>query len=185
MISPGSCRGAQTLCESSAARRPERPLGCGLSRKQRRKSLLRIASREIRRPGSLRSLSQRPASSQGLPEARLSSCYLSSFSPFPREHSAVHLTQRFRGEAYRSAIFACVSRDLMSSSVPIDSLTAPASASLQVANARSSGHFIKYGQAPHRATEARIVQQDRWNVITAQKRVACALACHCRSPQFL
>src|SRR4029077_81019 len=139
----------------------------------------------MRRPDSLRSLSLRLASSQGLPETRLSSSYLSSLSPFPRKHSAVRRTQRFRGEAYCSAILACVSRDLMSSSVPIDSLTAPASASLQVANARSSGHFIEYGQAPYRADEARIVQQDRRDVIAAQKRAACTLSCHCRSPQFL
>jgi hypothetical protein len=66
----------------------------------------------------------------------------------------------------------------MSSSVTIDGLTAPASACLQVANARSSCHFIEYGQPPHRADEARIVQQDRRDVITAQKRAACALCCH-------
>src|SRR5580692_1248144 len=72
----------------------------------------------------------------------------------------------------------------MSSSITIDGLTAPASASLQVANARSSCHFIEYGQAPHRANEARIVQQDRRDVITAQKRAAYALCCHGSPPWY-
>src|SRR5260370_9723826 len=112
-------------CESFAAPRPERPLDCGLSGTRARRSLLHVASPEIRRPDSLHSLSLRLGSSQILHETRLSSIHFSSFVPsdanIPRSISRASR----RLEAYGFAIFPGVSRNLVSSSVTIDAFTAP------------------------------------------------------------
>jgi len=66
----------------------------------------------------------------------------------------------------------------MSSSVTIDGLTAPAAASLEVANACGSFHSVQHCDSLHRANEPWVMQQDRGKVIAAQKRATCVVCRH-------
>src|SRR5467141_2830278 len=116
--------------------------------------------------------------------------YLASFLPSVADIPQPISLNASCEEACCSAIFPCLRRNSMSSSVTIDGLTAPAAASLEVANACGSFHSVQHGDSLHRANEPWVMQQDRGKVIAAQKGATCVVCrhkpppCQCSSAAF-